>query len=77
MNGTYENIDRMILISRYPDKYFDLVIDDPPYGIGEDGSKNHTRGLLAKPKNYKGYSELASEFFLGVVLIRKIIKNIL
>ncbi len=56
MNGTYENIDRMILISRYPDKYFDLVIDDPPYGIGEDGSKNHTRGLLAKPKNYKGYS---------------------
>lgn len=28
----------------YPDRYFDLAIIDPPYGIGEDGRKNHTRG---------------------------------
>jgi site-specific DNA-methyltransferase (adenine-specific) len=24
-------------MARYPDKYFDLAIVDPPYGIGEDG----------------------------------------
>ena len=35
---------------------FDVAIVDPPYGIGEDGSKNHTRSKLATSKNYKGYS---------------------
>jgi site-specific DNA-methyltransferase (adenine-specific) len=29
--------DNMQLIARYPDKYFDLAIVDPPYGIGMDG----------------------------------------
>lgn len=28
----------------YPDKFFDLAIVDPPYGIGEDGGKQRTRG---------------------------------
>jgi len=28
------NEDNMDLMSRYPDKYFDLAIVDPPYGIG-------------------------------------------
>ena len=37
------NEDNMLLMARYPDNYFDLAIVDPPYGIGEDGSKNHTR----------------------------------
>lgn len=37
----------------YPDKYFDLAIVDPPYGIGEDGLKNHSRGKLAKPTLYQ------------------------
>jgi len=29
------NEDNMQLMARYPDKYFDLAIVDPPYGIGE------------------------------------------
>jgi len=29
------NEDNMDLMSRYPDKYFDLAIVDPPYGIGD------------------------------------------
>ena len=49
-------IDNMDLMAGYPDKYFDLAIVDPPYGINEDGGKNHTRGKLAKAKNYKPYS---------------------
>lgn len=28
------NEDNMALMARYPDKYFDLAIVDPPYGIG-------------------------------------------
>ena len=32
MNITNE--DNMALMARYPDKYFDLAIVDPPYGIG-------------------------------------------
>lgn len=45
--------DCMDLMSRYPDKYFELAIVDPPYGIGEDGRNNHTRGKLAKAKDYR------------------------
>jgi site-specific DNA-methyltransferase (adenine-specific) len=46
------NEDCMALMARYPDKYFDLAVVDPPYGIGEDGLKNHSRGNLASPKKY-------------------------
>ena len=38
------NEDNMALMSRYPDKYFDLAIVDPPYGIGMDGG-NHPKGI--------------------------------
>jgi site-specific DNA-methyltransferase (adenine-specific)/modification methylase len=31
----------------------DAVVTDPPYGIGESGQKNRTRGGLAKPGDYK------------------------
>jgi len=33
------NMDCLICMKNYPDKYFDLAIVDPPYGIGEDGGK--------------------------------------
>ena len=55
LNKLY-NADCMAHMKDFPDNYFDLAIVDPPYGIGEDGSKNHTRGKLAKSKNYKAYS---------------------
>ena len=32
---TITNEDNMALMARYPDKYFDLAIVDPPYGIGD------------------------------------------
>lgn len=35
---TITNEDNMELMKRYPDKYFDLAIVDPPYGIG---AENH------------------------------------
>jgi site-specific DNA-methyltransferase (adenine-specific) len=54
---TITNEDNIALMARYADKHFDLAIVDPPYGIGEDGSKNKTRtGGLAKPKDYKAFA---------------------
>ena len=35
----YHNEDCMAGMARYSDKYFDLAIVDPPYGIGIDGQK--------------------------------------
>lgn len=43
------NEDNMELMARYPDKYFDLAIVDPPYGIGI--SKNPVRQKYNK-KNW-------------------------
>lgn len=49
-------MDCMDGMKQFPDKYFELAIVDPPYGIGEDGSKNKTRtGGLAKARDYKGF----------------------
>jgi len=42
----------MELMARYPDNYFELSIIDPPYGINEDGLKNHSRSKLTKSKLY-------------------------
>lgn len=52
----YVNCDCMIGMKQFPDKYFDLAVVDVPYGIGESGDKNHTRGKLATSKDYKAFS---------------------
>ena len=51
ISETY-NEDCMIGMARYPDKYFDLAIVDPPYGIREDGHRENNRSKLAKSKKY-------------------------
>lgn len=55
MISIVENRDCMAAMAEFPDKYFELAIIDPPYGIGEDGAKNKTRGKIAKAKTYKGF----------------------
>ena len=73
MNITNE--DNMKLMSRYEDNYFDLAIVDPPYGIGEDGLKNHSRSKLAKAKRYtsKNWDKLAPniEYFIELKRVSK------
>lgn len=49
-------MDCMDLLKQIPEKYFELAIIDPPYGIGESGDKNHSRGKMAISKNYKAFS---------------------
>ena len=49
------NEDNMELMARYPDKYFDLAIVDPPYGIGIDGQK---KSISKNPKhNRKAHAQ--------------------
>lgn len=69
MNVAY-NMDCMEAMRQMPDKYFDLSVVDPPYGIGESGSKAITRGKQSvfgkKPNsNAKTYSISYKPFFGG------------
>ena len=43
--------DCMELMARYPDKYFDLAIVDPPYGIGVNHNMGRRKGDM--PSQYK------------------------
>ena len=55
-NITLYNMDCMELLKNTEDNYYDLAIVDPPYGIGEAGEKNHSRGKLGKAKKYKNFA---------------------
>ena len=50
------NVDCMDLMAEFEDNHFDLVIADPPYGIGESGESNKSRCSLATSKDYKPFS---------------------
>ena len=72
---TITNEDNMALMARYPDNYFDLAIADPPYGIGEDGAKNHSRCNATKATKYtaKDWDKRPpeKEFFLELQRVSK------
>ena len=75
MRSEVYNIDCMEFMKTLPDKCFDLVIADPPYGIKEDGKKNHSRGCLAKSQEYtpKDWDKEAmpKEFFDELIRVSK------
>jgi len=50
------NVDCMEYLKGCKDNQFDLAIVDPPYGIGESGKTNSSRGKLAKAKKYKSFA---------------------
>jgi site-specific DNA-methyltransferase (adenine-specific)/modification methylase len=49
-HSTIYNADCRDILPHLPK--VDLVLTDPPYGIGEAAGKNKTRGLAAKPTDY-------------------------
>lgn len=55
-SATILNVDCMEYMRSLPDKHFDLAVCDPPYGIGENGDRNASRGKLATAKNYKSFA---------------------
>lgn len=52
MDSGFYCMDCMEGMKQFPDKFFELAIVDVPYGIGEDGLKNHSRGNRAKATKY-------------------------
>ena len=75
---TITNEDNMALMSRYPDKYFDLAIVDPPYGLGF-GAFNRTNtdsnGVKFKANKYKNSnwddSIPTEEYFKELIRVSK------
>jgi len=55
-NCTLYNMDCMEYMKSLPDNAFDLAIVDSPYGIGENGDRNKSRGKLAIAKDYKSFA---------------------
>jgi len=53
---TITNEDNIELMARYPDKYFDLAIVDPPYGI--ERFKKVTKTPSAKDKHAKSFQRM-------------------
>ncbi len=41
-----KNIDCMDFMRELPDGFFDLIIADPPYGIGQGGKKQNSKSFL-------------------------------
>jgi len=52
MESKVHLIDCVEFMRGLSDKAFDLAVVDPPYGVGEDGLKNHSRSKIAKSKEY-------------------------
>ena len=52
MRSEVHLIDCVEFMRGLPDNAYSLAIVDPPYGIGEDGLKNHSRSKIAKSKEY-------------------------
>lgn len=57
-------------MKHYPDKFFDLAVVDPPYGIGEDGGKARTRGSKRTNGIKKGWDNKRPELEYFIELWR-------
>jgi site-specific DNA-methyltransferase (adenine-specific) len=53
-NFTFHNADNMEIMAQYPDKFFDLAIVDPPYGINVNVSMGRRKGN--KKSDYHKFS---------------------
>jgi len=49
---TFYNADNMAIMKQYPDKYFDLAIVDPPYGIDINNQSQGKGGGVARKIDY-------------------------
>lgn len=58
MKSEVFNLDCQIGMATFPDKYFDLCICDPPYGIGRDGAEETTsKHGGRKAHEFKGWDD--------------------
>ena len=56
MKSIVYNMDCLKGMKQYPDKWFDLAVVDPPYGIGVDGQiKSTSKHGGRRSKEFKGW----------------------
>jgi len=68
--------DCLEVMKEMSDKCVDLVLTDPPYGIGESNEKNASRGKLADPTNYGHYEWDSEKIDVGYFIeIKRISRN--
>jgi len=74
------NEDNMVMMARYPDKFFDLAVVDPPYGIKESGQRNVTgdrptkKWANPKSKKYLKFDDSSTpnaEYFIELKRVSK------
>ena len=67
--------DCLEVMKTFPDKSIDLVLTDPPYGIGENNEKNASRGKLAKTTDFGHYEwdkeKISKEYLEEIFRISK------
>lgn len=65
------NEDCMQGMKRYPDKYFDLAIDDPPFGIGANWKKDVNSKFYKHVSSYKNTVAPGQEYFNELFRVSK------
>lgn len=70
------NMDCLEAMREMPDLFFDLAVVDPPYGIGENGSKAASRRKLASAVEYEPFEGQdkeppPAEYFKELVRVSK------
>lgn len=66
-----ENIDCMEFMARYPDKFFELAIVDPPYGIGANWEKGQKGSIGKHDSTYRNDKIPSSEYFEELFRVSK------
>lgn len=71
-------MDCIVGMKQYPDKYFDLAVVDPPYGIGihKMNYTQNTKGGVAKRKDYSSVTDWDAnvpsiEYFIELMRVSK------
>lgn len=69
------NEDNMVMMARYPDKYFDLAVVDPIYGISEPAFRKESKNKCAKNGEFKNLTfkqeKTGSEYFIELMRVSK------
>lgn len=72
---TWKIGDCLEIMQGFPDKHFDLILTDPPYGIGESNERNATRKCFAKTTDFGHYewdkNRIGEEYFDEMMRVSK------
>jgi site-specific DNA-methyltransferase (adenine-specific) len=73
MDSGYYNMDCMEGMKEFPDKYFDLAVVDPPYGINVRNGMGRRHGMKKSsfPKAYWDNATPDDEYFRELFRVSK------